>query len=297
MKRNALILLSGLLTLIILTGCMSVTSTKTKLLQGPDLDKTRPIKVFKVDENVFDQYEVLGVVTASIETAMNRASYREDDRLESLQADASSMGADALIGYYTGKILADTKAYYWSSALAARMRRPGQQPLNSSSGYMVAVPKVNINKVVDSEERAELLDKEARKSVQYYLALNGYYAVPVDEPTPDPAIAGFQAMNEEELNKYGGPQAQYILGIKFLDKSYFTLLVGSRESVTMETYLYSKSKKGPVWQGKGSGSSTTGFITSMANAISEQRIQEAIREAASDSLKDVPNISDNRGKN
>jgi hypothetical protein len=297
MKRNILKMLAGLLMLIIITGCASVTSTKTRLVKGPDLDRTRPIKVFKIDENVSGQYEILGVVTASIETAMNRQSYREEDRLESLQADASSMGADAIIGYYTNKILAATKAYYWSSGLAARMRRSGEQPLNSNSDCMVALPKVVINKVVDSEERSEILDKEARKCAQYYLALNGYYAVPIDEPTPDPALAGFQAMNEDELNKYGGPQTLYILGAKYLDKSYFTVLLGSRESIALEMFLYSKTLKRLVWQGKGTGSSTTGWIENIANTISEQRIQEAIREAVSESLKDVPNISINGEKN
>ena len=296
MKRNTAQLFVCLMLLTLLVGCAApATNITTRLMQGPELDRARPIKVFKIDETPSYDYVILGVVNSALESDQ-RFACREDARLEALKAEASSMGADSIVGYYADKIVGPFIGYCWSSALAVRSRRDGEEPMKLTPGYMVVIPKVAINKVVDSEERASVLDNVARRYAQYYLAWKGYYAVQINEPTPDPIVVGFQAMNEANLNKYGGPQAQYILGIKFLDKSYGTILIGSKESVTLETTLYSKLQGRSVFQRNATGYMATGFLLNAANVLSEKRMQEAIRGAVSYSLKEAPNISTNGRK-
>jgi len=299
MAQNATKLIAVLLLLLLVSGCATSKSITTRFAPGPELDRKKPIKVFKIDEQVPENYEIIGVVTATVETPMKRASYLEEERLRALREDASSMGADAIVGYYTNRLIANDKAevYYWSSALAARVRSDGQSAINPTTGYMVAIPKGVVGKVFQDTERAELLDEVSRRCTQYVLAQKGYYAIPVEEPTPDPVLEGFQAMDDTQLSKYGGPQTEYVLGTRFLAKSYSTAVVVSSEGIAIESTLYSKSQKKRIWQGTGIAASATGWILSIANSMfGDLRMQDAVRFAVFESLKGVPNISTNSRK-
>ena len=295
MTKNIMKLFAGFLLLLIVSGCASTMSITTRFNPGPEMDRRKPIKVFKVDEKAPDNYEILGVVTATVETGMNRASYMEEERLSRLQEDASSMGAEAIVGYYVNKTRVSPVTYrYWSSALAARTRREGQNSANPPISYKVVIPKGIIGKVVEDKEDAEFMDAAARKISQHLLAQNGYYATLIEEPIPDPVLENFQAMNDAQLSKYGGPQTEYILATKFLNKSYMTILLATSESVGIESTLYSKSQRKAILQGTGQGRFTTGFITSIGSALGGNlRLEDAIICAVLESLKDCPRISTN----
>lgn len=298
MTRDIAKLFAGLLLLLLVSGCASTMSVTTRFVPGPDLDRTRPIKVFKIDEKAPDDYEILGVVTTLVETGMNRASYMEQDRLNALQEDAAAMGADAIVGYYINKTRITPVTYsYWSSGLAARVRRDGQNPVNPPIVYRVVLPKGITGKVVDNKEDAEFMDAAARTIAQGVLARHGFYAIQIEESTPDPVLESFQAMDDARLSKYGGPETDYVLATKFLSKSYTTVVLATSESVGIESTLYSKSQRKAILQGAGAGRFTTGFITSIGSALGGNlRLEDAIRYAVFESLKGVPKISTNSGR-
>jgi len=269
--------------LILATGCVSPMIKTTRLNPGPDATETKTVTVYKQGGAAPSNYEVLGVVTAVAFGALSESS-----ALKKLKAEAAAMGADALVGFYMGFVEGEN-VQLWASALAARVLPAGQNVASRKGDFFAAVPHTLLEKDVATGGRAVKLDDAARKFAQFHLSKKGYYAVLVEQPMPDPFEGSFQAMDDAGLGKYGGAEADLVLGVQFVAKSSGTVVLVSAVELTLETALYSKSQKKATWHGTGTGSAWTGMFINIG-APNTKRLM-AIQAAMEKAFESLPDIS------
>lgn len=262
---------------ILASGCATPTFKTTRLFPGPDVAVTRSVKLFNIGEPVPGNYEILGVVTAIYPSLVN------DVMLKKLFNDkAAAMGADALVGFYS-------KPPYWASALAVRLLQEGQRTKSHSGGCIMAIPQIIIYDAVDTKGRAEKINEDVLHYVQFYSAQKGYYVITIDEPTPDPFEAGFKAMDEAGLDKYGGAQADLILVTQLIESDSSTIIVSSTHSISIENAIYSKSQKKMTWQNAAIADAKTGWMENIA--APSLKMYKALEAAVQKSLMKLPDIS------
>ncbi len=263
--------------LVFTTGCISPIARTTRLTATPFAPVTKEVTVYPKGEAGPANYEVIGVVTA---IQIMRPGDRETI-MKQLQGDAAAMGADSLVGYFTDS---DGAGGIWTTALAARTIPVGQKPTPRSVAGVVAIPHPIMPKEVATEKRAETLEDIAFKLAQYQLILKGYYPILIDEPTPEPFEGTFQRMDVNGLNKYGGPDADLILGTRFLKNQGFNLALVSYQDISLEMTLYSKPQKKATWHKTSVGWIMGGLVQSLgpfaekARGMLDPLMTEAFKE-------------------
>lgn len=123
MKRRVHTIAATLSGMMAIAGCgPSVAVTSTPLKPG-SFASSRPVAVFKKGEQGPSHYQILGVVSGFV--TWGRGSY-EKALAEKLQAQASTMGADAIVGFHLAEFP------IWATALAVRKLPAGdhQSPRN-----------------------------------------------------------------------------------------------------------------------------------------------------------------------
>ncbi len=270
--------------LLLAAGCVSPTIKTTRLNPGPSAPGPKVVSVYKNGEPGPNSYEVMGAITAF---GIARAA-ESKGTLRKFQAEAAAMGADALIGYYAD-CEKDVSNFSWASALAVRTLPSGQGASPRKGDCSVAIPHTLLDKDVATGGRADKLDKKARQFAQFYLAQKGYYSLLAEAPMPDPFEGSFKTMDLAELAKYGGAEADLVLGMQFVEKKGLTIILMSAEGVTLETALYSKSQKKVTWNNTGTGAGATGWIINMTMPNAKRMM--AIQAALQKSFETLPDIS------
>lgn len=266
-------------------GC-GMPITKTTLIHpGPDISDTRPVKVFREGDPVAVNYEILGVTSL-----LSSGEERWDSPQTYLQSEAASIGADALVGFYHKFVNEDpTLVFQWATALAVRTLQGEKRPASSTANFIVKIPHTFIEGEVASGNKAEVLDKMARESAQFYFAQKGYYTILTDEPRPDVLKDSATSKDVSHMVQFSGTQANFILLINFSASKTSTIILSSAEEITINVSLFSNSQNKIIWQSNGSGSGTTGWIINLAD--SNVKGLMATRVAINQALASLPDIS------
>lgn len=282
MNRVTINALVATVLLLFTAGCAIPTiSRTTRLTPAPLAAATKEVIVYPKGEPGPSNFEVIGVVTAiQIMVPKNK-----DTIMMKLKADAAALGADSLVGYYTDS---DGSGGIWTTALAVRSLPPGQSPTPRSVAGVVAIPHAFLPKEVATGKRAETLDDVALKLAQYQLVLRGYYPILTDETTPDPFEGSFQSMDAIGLDKYGGSEADLVLGLKFIKNRNVNLALVSYQDMTLEMSLYSKPEKKVAWHQTGVGCFLAGLVQSVEP--SEQRIQSTLEPIMEETFNALPSL-------
>jgi hypothetical protein len=284
--------------LIFLSGCASPTITITQLDQSQTQHRGASVKVYNLGKAPTGDYEVLGVVSA-------HSDFRGDKpwssaALNKLKNEAALMGANALVGYYGKHFSGMTFTYGWSSALAARMLKPGESPTNPKPDCIIAIPHAQVAPDVADEKKAIKLAEWSRDLAQYCLVKRGYYVELVNERLPRQFESGFANMSGDRLMRYGGKKTDKIMGIEFVGSKGFNLGLGTGAAKTLELATFSKSKRKMDWSNTAAGSrhiinlSIIGLSAGLGDIfVPSAKHLESIHSALENGLQDFPVILTN----
>lgn len=252
----------------LLVGCAAGPTVKIRPLQaesaGYAVIPADNIKVYRANSVLDQPFEVLAVISAIGE---NRSIGNNEEALKLMQQQASALGANALLGYYSDEVLMDSQSnsVSWSSAIAVRTLKQGEKPRPVQTQAIVSIPHVGA-KTFDLQFQA-VADKYGRKFAQYYLAKRGYYTRLLDISLPDtfPDVP-------QSVQAFGPADSDMILGIRFLamDKSMY-----SGAQTAIETAIYSKSSNSLIYQKNVSG---LGWTDWPGNDSNESKQIQAVRD-------------------
>lgn len=283
---------------LLLAGCAAPTISTTKLRDGVTPAHPGPMRVYKVGQTPQAPFEVIGVVSA-------HSTYKGDvpwskGALKKMQRAAAALGADALVGYYANHLSAMTCTFGWSSALAVRTLKPGEQASAATQDYRIAIPHAQVASDVAEGGKAQKLEKWTRELAQYCLTTKGYYAELVDQPLPNAFEQGFAGMTDAELDRYGGPATDRILGVELVGSKGVNVGIGVGAKSSLEAATFRKSKKTRDWSTAASGGMAAAHAIGAAGladlfAPSAKRI-ESIENAVENTLREFPAIATATGK-
>lgn len=249
-KMNSKIL--GLpLLLALASGCASPKMHVARLTSSPLSAGGRDVKVYELGEKPDRPYEIVGVIAAMGQ----RAGVLTKGRKQML-AEASALGAEALVGYYyddeTTVATGDDDG--WAGALAVRFL-PSGAAAPPPCKAVVALPHAIIGSDMGKGRKAHKADAIARKYARFFLAKKGYYAELVDDEHVPGFPNGLENLSEAERTKYGSPDADLVLAVTLGERHAFNIILAAAASQAMGTALYSKSANAVTWQSTGSGNS------------------------------------------
>jgi hypothetical protein len=282
----------GLAALVaLMSGCISpdmhVTRLTTETTTAPVIEK--PLKVYELGDKVDRPYEIVGVISAT----GNRGGVLSKGRKKIL-AEASTLGADALVGYYYDdeKIVANIG---WAGALAVRFQTVGTSSQVPSKA-VVLLPHTVIGKDLATGKKAEKMDAISRKLARYQLAKKGYYAVLVNEEIGTGFPDYLKKMKDADRLNYGSIEGDLVLAVTLGDRHAFNVLLVAAASQALGAAIYSKSANDVTWQNAARGNSfdfmrDTGLLSGVAHLfVPSAKTIESIRIALEQAFETLPNL-------
>lgn len=266
-----------LITGLILAGC----STRVHVTKvGPQLEPTNPedIRVYDIGAELDMDYQIIGKVYAFLSRSgvqkINRNTF-----LEILKPAAAEMGADAIIGFYFRKPLAEETNKKYGSGLAVRFLGHGSGYAINSEDFIVAIPPIIMAEKFEDEKENEKRDGWVREAAQLYLEEKGYYAEPVDVDHIVDAKY-LHSLTDEEFNRLFGKQTGHILITELIGFGGPNVGLVTSKQASIKASLFSREKRTVVWENTGKGRSTTlGIFQNINRAILGGHEKEPIKRA------------------
>lgn len=282
--------------LAMVSGCVYPDMHVTRLTPGPAAPTGKPSKIYEVGDKVERPYEVIGVVSASGQHGGVQTWAKKK-----MLAEAATLGADALVGYYyddeTSTMIAGVDG--WAGALAVRFL-PSGAVAAAPSKAVIALPHVFTAKDLGTGNKAEKADAIARKHARYLLAMKGYYAVLVNDHLAPGFPDSLTSLSPTDRLKYGSPDADLVLAITLGERKAFNAFLVVASSQALGTALYAKSSNSVTWQNAGGGDSSqfVGVAGGIAHIFvpsskNTPAVHEALK-AAFDTLPDLTSPPDQR---